>query len=97
MEPTYDPEKPPLHVVDGNHVASILDHVGHEDRAHPERGVEARVHQTEASEEALHRQEGEVHLDTSISYCLIKVAGAARTKSSKVKKPPAERERPVMK
>lgn len=54
-QPTYDPEKPPFHLADGDHVSDVLDHVGHEERTDPERGVEARVHETEAPEEALHR------------------------------------------
>ena len=64
---TYDPEQPPLHVVDGNHVAGVLDHVGHEESRQPERRVEVRAQQTEASEEALHGQVGNVRLESPIS------------------------------
>ena len=59
---TYDPEQPPLHLRDRDHVADILNHVGHEEGTDTESCVEAREHVAERAEEALHRQERNVHL-----------------------------------
>ena len=59
---TYDPEQPPLHLRDRDHVANILNHVGHEESTDPEGGMETREHVAERAEEALHRQERNVHL-----------------------------------
>ena len=59
---TYDPEQPPLHLEDRNHVACVQYHVRDEEDREPERRVEVGAHHTERPEEALHRQECHVDL-----------------------------------
>ena len=49
------PKQPPLHLLDGNHVSGVLDHVRDEERRQTERCVEVRAHDTKRTEEALHR------------------------------------------
>lgn len=57
---THNPEEPPLHLIDRNHVSNVHDQVGHEERRQPERGVVVRAEETEGTEEALDSQEREV-------------------------------------
>ena len=67
VEGTHNPEQPPLHLEDRDHVARILDHVGNEERRQAERRVEVSADDTECPEEALHRQECRVDLCHSVS------------------------------
>ena len=50
----YNPEQPTFHLEDWDHVTSILDHVGDEERGKTERRVEVRAHNTKRAEESLH-------------------------------------------
>ena len=62
---TYDPEQPPLHLEDWDHVTTVLDHVGDEEGCKTECRVKVRADNTECPEEALHGQEGSVDLEAA--------------------------------
>ncbi len=64
---THDPEQPPLHLRNRNHVSTILDHVGDEEGRKTESRVEVCAHDTERPEEPLHSQEAQVYLGGRVS------------------------------
>lgn len=57
---THDPEEPPLHLTDRDHVTGVHDKVGKEERRNPERRVEVPAEQPKRPEESLHRKERDV-------------------------------------
>ena len=66
---THNPEQPPLHVKDRDHITGVLDHVQHEERRNTEGVVEVRAQQTDGSEESLHGDESNISLSSNISTC----------------------------
>ena len=95
---THDPKQPSLHLTDWNDITEILNQVGQEYNRNPERRVEVGEHQAKRPEEPLHSDESCVHLHPMVSdHIHMMIQTIRRTKSSKVKKAPAERDRPVMK
>ena len=64
---THNPEKPPFHLRNRNHISNVLDHVWHEESADPKGRMEAREHVAHRAEEALHREVGNVNLERTLS------------------------------
>ena len=95
---THNPEQPPLHVKDRDHITGVLDHVRHEERRNTEGVVEVRAQQADRPEESLHRDESNISLPNNISTCCAERFGSAvHTNRWKVQNAPAERSRLVMK
>ena len=59
---TYDPKKPTLHLAHWDDVSEVLDQIRHEDDRDAKSRIEVVEHETESPEEALHGDEGYVHL-----------------------------------
>ncbi len=92
------PEQPPLHLLDGNHVSGVLNHVRDKERRQTERRVKVGAHDTKRAEEALHRKEPEVDLARPVNQLFEGfMREGERTKRWYVKKPPGFRARLDMK
>jgi len=57
---THDPEKPSLHLIDGNHVASVNNKIREEEHSNAECDVEIGTEQADQPEETLHCEESRV-------------------------------------